>query len=311
MPEAGRNYYTALPQLRFPKDKPSDYKGVIEFRLVTIEPAGVNLGTVGNIFNALFDDNPTSSGFNDLANANVNTNTITNRKEYPSKFPNVTLYLPQAIVFNDGMEYDNNVQLGIVGAIGERSMNNGGSITEALTNAVAAGAGSFTDLFKDLPTQDLARLALARGAGYAGQLAGDVASSVTRTTINPNRRTLFRGVRSREFGFSFKMIANSAAEAQEIQDIISFFRREMYPQSVDYLGISAGYKYPNPFRIDLKYGSARIGTRILNSYLGSMQTTYNQSSMGFHVDGQPSEVDITLSFFEERALSRDDIQAGY
>jgi hypothetical protein len=107
------------------------------------------------------------------------------------------------------------------------------------------------------------------------------------------------------------MIANSAAEAQEIDNIISFFRRQMYPTSVDVKGVSAGYKYPDPFRIDLKYGSAKVGTSILLSYLTSMDTTYNQSSMGFHVDGKPSEVDINLAFFEERALARQDIEAGY
>ena len=85
----------------------------------------------------------------------------------------------------------------------------------------------------------------------------------------------------------------------------------MYPSSIDVKGVSAGYKYPNPFLIDLKYGTAKVGTRILNSYLSSMDITYNQSSMGFHADGKPSEVDMNLSFFEERALDRGDIEAGY
>jgi hypothetical protein len=303
---------STLPKLRFPRDKPSDYKGVIEFRLVQIEAPTVNLVAAQNFINILSED---GVGTNQQATTNSNQQEfdtiLPGRREDPSPYPNVTLYLPQAITFNDGMEYDNTVQLGLIGASAEAAINAGGSVGAAIAQAAATAQSSFTDLFSSLPTQDLARLAIARGASNLGQTATDVASSALRTTLNPNRRTLFRGVRPREFSFAFKMIANSAVEAQEIDDIVSFFRREMYPQSIVAKGISAGYKYPNPFLIDLKYGPNRVGTRILNSYLSSIQIVYNQSSMGFHVDGKPSEVDVSLFFLEERTLARDDIEKGY
>ena len=309
------NFTQGLPQLRFPKDNPSNYKGVVEFRLVRIEPPTVNLKLAQNLLQTIDEDLGFTTQTAGPANQPIGDGGVSGafpgRREFPSAYPNVTLYLPKAVVFSDGMDYDNNVQLGIIGAAAEAAINAGGSLGDAIIKAANTGLSSFTDLFKELPTQDIARLALARGAAFGGALAGDVASATLRTTINPNRRTLFRGVRSREFRFSFSMIANSAAEAQEIDNIISFFRRQMYPTSVDVKGVSAGYKYPDPFRIDLKYGSTKVGTSILNSYLTSMDTTYNQSSMGFHVDGKPSEVDINLAFFEERALARQDIEAGY
>ena len=315
---ASREFSSPLPQLRFPKDNPSNYKGVVEFRLVRIEPPTVNLKLAKNLLQSIDEDlgftTPASGGNGGGGGdfqSGSGSSAFPGRREFPSAYPNVTLYLPKAVVFSDGMDYDNNVQLGIMGAAAESAINAGGSLGDAIIKAANTGLSSFTDLFKELPTQDIARLALARGAAFGGALAGDVASATLRTTINPNRRTLFRGVRSREFRFSFSMIANSAAEAQEIDNIISFFRRQMYPTSVDVKGVSAGYKYPDPFRIDLKYGSTKVGTSILNSYLTSMDTTYNQSSMGFHVDGKPSEVDINLAFFEERALARQDIEAGY
>lgn len=306
-----------LPKLKFPKDNPTDYKGVIEFRLVRIEAPTVDLAGAKalsqNLMNILSDDgtstaSPTFEGRGGFSNGQA---ILPGRREDPSPYPNVTLYLPQGVAFNDGMEYDNNVQLGTLGATAEAAINAGDSLTGALAKVVANGASAFTDLFTQLPTQDLARLAIARGASFGGSTIGDVASATLRTTLNPNKRTLFRGVRPREFSFAFKMIANSAVEAQEIDNIVSFFRREMYPTSIDVKGISAGYKYPNPFQIDMKYGSARVGTRILNSYLSSIQVTYNQSSMGFHADGKPSEVDISLSFLEERALARQDVEKGY
>ena len=48
----------------------------------------------------------------------------------------------------------------------------------------------------------------------------------------------------------------------------------------------------------------------LMCYLRNVSTTYNQGSMVFHEDGQPTEVDLTLSFTEFRALTRQDIIYG-
>ena len=61
----------------------------------------------------------------------------------------------------------------------------------------------------------------------------------------------------------------------------------------------------------MKYNGKRVGPKMLNSYLVNMQTTYNPGSMGYHVDGMPSEVDIQMMFFEERAIDRSDVEKGY
>ena len=46
-------------------------------------------------------------------------------------------------------------------------------------------------------------------------------------------------------------------------------------------------------------------------YLRSAQASYNATSMTFHPDGHPTEVDLTLIFQEYRALSKQDVQRGY
>ena len=297
--------------LRFPRENTNDYKGTVEFRLVQIIPPTVDATAFGNsLVNILTDDVVAGRIDRDQQSSN-GVPILQGRREIPSKFPNVVLYLPQAVTFNDGMEYDNNVQLGILGAAGEAALNSGSGAYGALAEMVNSGVSSFTDLFKQMPTQDLARLAIARASNKIPVL-GDVVSSTTRVAINPNRRTLFRGVRPREFTFQFKMVASSPEEAREIEKIVNFFREEMYPASIITPGnISAGYKYPNPFLIDLKYNGKQVGSRILNSYLTNFTTTYNPGSMGFHVDGYPSEVDIQMNFFEERALDRADVERGY
>ena len=296
--------------LRFPRENPNDYKGTIEFRLVTIIPPTVNASGFGNALQNILSDDAVAGRLDRDQQTSSSATVLQGRREIPSKFPNVILYLPQAVTFNDGMEYDNNVQLGVLGAAGEAALNSGAGAYGALAEMVNSGVSSFTDLFKQMPTQDLARLAITRAANKIPVL-GDVVSSATRVAINPNRRTLFRGVRPREFTFQFKMIASSPQEAREIEKIVNFFRREMYPSSIPIGNVSAGYKYPNPFRIDLKYNGKQVGSQILNSYLTNFTATYNPSSMGFHVDGYPSEVDIQMNFFEERALDRADVERGY
>ena len=102
--------------------------------------------------------------------------------------------------------------------------------------------------------------------------------------------------------------------------------------------VVAGYKYPDLFRIAvyvehtekvLKSGDnigdiaeskettemvtrrKRVGNRIKDCYLRSVSTNYNASSMAFHPDGRPVEIDLALNFVEEETISRRDVKDGY
>lgn len=301
-------------RLRFPKNNPDDYKGVMEFRRITIAPPEVEVGNLANFFeqwlSVSLDDNnsqqeievPTTPGSDSI---------ITGRRTHTNSYPNVSLYLPQAITLNDGVAYDNTVQLGIVGAAAEAGINNNSGISTAIVNGVARGLSSFSDLFFGAATPDMARLAVVR-AQQMGPVPGaiqDAVSSALRTAVNPNRRTLFRAVNAREFSFQFKMVASSPEEAIDIDSIINFFRTEMYPESIGD-DLSIGYIYPNMFDIRMKYADKKVGYSFLPCYLSSIQTVINPSSMSFHRDGKPSEVDITLTFLEERTLAKKDIREG-
>ena len=61
----------------------------------------------------------------------------------------------------------------------------------------------------------------------------------------------------------------------------------------------------------MSYNNQQVATKIKPVYLKDISTTYNPGNMGFHVDGKPSEVDITLAFVEERTLNKQDIQEGF
>ncbi len=75
--------------------------------------------------------------------------------------------------------------------------------------------------------------------------------------------------------------------------------------------VDLGYRFPNKFRIDMSYDDKRVATRILDCYLESFNTNYNPNSMSFHEDGNFPEVNIALSFREERTLRKKDIKDGF
>ena len=81
-------------------------------------------------------------------------------------------------------------------------------------------------------------------------------------------------------------------------------------------GISGGYRYPNMFEIVVRHetpngAGRRIGNKMKHCFLRSIATSYNSSSMAFHADGQPVEIDLSLNFVEEVTLTRADIKEGF
>ena len=222
----------------------------------------------------------------------------------------VSMYLPTSFVVNDIINYDN-AELGAAGAAGLQVLQNTGDILGAAGSAIKTGVAGLKDIFSagSSLTGVAARVAIARGAAFLPQTARDVLRSAAQVTVNPNVRAMFRGVALREFTFQFKLIPNSAQEAEEIKKIIKFFRYHAYPESVQAGGVSLAYIFPSMFKIRLKYKNNQVGTRIKMCYLRNISTTYNPTSSSFHSDGSPTEIDLTLSFVENTTLVRQDIDS--
>ena len=226
----------------------------------------------------------------------------------------VTLYLPQAINVSDQVSYER-IDLGTIGAVGAAALKSGKSLLASAYDAGSETGKSMMDFITN-PSgmrSELASLAAVRLA--PGGVASGATKSVLGVTVNPNTKSLFRGVELRTFGFTFKMIASSAAEAQSIEDIVKAFRTELYPETInanpEFFNVPIGYHFPNKYRITMMYNGKVLPIKFLDSNLISVQTTYNPSSMGWHADGKPSEVDLALTFGEPRTLSKQDITAGY
>ena len=223
------------------------------------------------------------------------------------------LYLPSQINFRDAAEYQN-VNLGMIGGAAALALRDGGTGAEMLMDAVSGSIPSFEDLqdaFVNGLRSEAAQVAALRTVGRVSEGVGGAIETETGITLNPNRRSTFKGIGLRRFNFSFQLIPTSSAEADAIKEIIGFFRHNMYPDikgqfgTID--GTSAAFTFPSKFEISMLYGRKRVGTMTLPMFLEHVNVTYNPNSMAFHSDGEPQETVMDLAFIEERALTKPDI----
>ena len=319
----------------FPFHKRDDYKGTIRFTPVVYtapEISGANIGAAfrrenGNgvlsqLVNAatteFVDAFAEEERFGGVAFDPQNDleTIVASSQSIPQYDTGVILYLPSSLRFDDQVSYEN-MELGAIGGIASAGIKSGQGAVSSLARGVGQATGSTINLLKGgIADQAAARLAATRLAQKSA-IAGGAVTNALAVTVNPNTINLFKSVALREFSFTFKLIATSQREAIEIENIIKFFRTTMYPETIDFdinagdLNVPIGYKFPDKFDITMRYNDQPVGTKILTSVLRGFQSVYNPQSMSWHEDGKPSEVDITLSFGEERTLTRNDITAGY
>ena len=135
--------------------------------------------------------------------------------------------------------------------------------------------------------------------------------------VNPNLRAVFRGVNIREFAFQFKLIATSPEEARAVEQIVKFFRRELYPRAFPISfgkgEADLGYYFPNAFKIRFNFKGVenRHIPKIKHCYLRNFSHTINPTGGAFRKDGQPNEIDISMSFVEHETLKQRDIDEGF
>ena len=85
---------------------------------------------------------------------------------------------------------------------------------------------------------------------FGGNLtASQLLARQTGQVLNPNMELLFEGVNLRSFKFSFKMTPRDEREAEEVKNIIRFFKRNMVPQATKFY-----LKTPRVFQLAYKQG---------------------------------------------------------
>ena len=206
------------------------------------------------------------------------------RKGVP-EFTQIHLFIPVGIGSNDGMNYGS-AELGIGGAI-SNAASGGGDVGSA--DVIAATTKAF------------------KAGGSSIAAAAEIKSGLI---VNPYTATTFEGVNIRQFEFAFKLVPTSAGESVTAHDIENAFRKYMYPKDLG----AGSLEYPPTFRIKFMAGGQinKYMPRIIDTYLTGMAVNYNATGNSFHAnDGKlgaaPVEIDLTLSFQEVRAITRDDL----
>ena len=216
-----------------------------------------------------------------------------------------TIYLPcpTGIGFNDSAAFGT-IDLGIIGSAVLEAVNVAQNTEGGMGDKTKAGIGSVVDTATSMTGGQAAKIAMSM-TPFAEQ-----ANLSSRSLSNPNTNSNFTGNSVRQFSFSFKMIANSEAEAETIHQIHQRFRYYTYAKA------QTG---ENKFTLDyppvwtIKFLDFETGKEnkflpaIYSSYLTTVGTTFNSGANMFYSDGAPLEVDMALTYQETRVLQRDDL----
>ena len=322
MPTQGVEEARKAVNLEYPLNNPDEYKGRLVFTVLSEPPSdlsSISSATVDR-FSRDSDDGGVKVKPGDkeenLQSAEQTLGIYKNLAISGDKSPQrtnrqVSLYLPLGIQYRDNVAYEN-MDLGASGGAAELAMKSGASALAAMidTGAQTLAAGFKGSAGSALTTLGATKL-LAKVPGLGNELGG-ASKLAGRVTTNPNTRVLFKQVNLRQFAFTFKFIPTSQKEAEEVKQIVKFFRTELYPEDIklEEFNVSVGYKFPNKFAIDVVYDGEEVATKIKPCYLRDVGVTYNNTAMSMHSDGNFSEVEMTLSFQETRTLNRKDVEEG-
>lgn len=228
----------------------------------------------------------------------------------------VQFYTPVNLTVSDGATYGS-IDLGTMGGAAKnvydkvlRSQQEGGfSDLGTAANTILSGISS-------------AASAAWKNKGELGQyylltvLPENISNQISynaKQVVNPHTMTTFQSINIRSFSFSFKLIAESEREANDILKIDQFFRKNLYP-TLSALGLFQNF--PPIWKIEFYYGSRGNETentflpKIHDCFLTSYSSTYNQEYSAFHKKGAPFSVSAELQFTETKPYDRDTIIGG-
>ena len=200
----------------------------------------------------------------------------------------IHLFIPQGFSVKDGAGYTG-LELGAL-------------------NAVQAVVKAEGDLDKTgLSAADTSVMSLKAIEGIVGDAKGTTAKAAMEAGLafNPQTALAFEGVELRSFEFAFKLVPESKEEAEDSRRIENFFRKYLYPKKEGLFSL----KYPPKFKIQFFIGEEENihMPMIHDCYLVGVQANINPEGNSFFIDGQPTAIELSLSFQEAKQLTRHDL----
>jgi hypothetical protein len=232
----------------------------------------------------------------------------------------VTLFMPPAVQFQDGVSFDN-TDLGKAGFATMTAVRNGANVGAAASASISNSISNIKDAILNNLSAEATKLAAVQVLGSSGGVRGGVRAGVG-VSVNPHTRAIFERINIREFTFEFTLIPDSEQEAREIKQIVKLFRTELYPETISgnlsfddaAIGsfvIPLGLKFPNKFRIAMEANGTEFAHKIKDCYITNVNTTYNPTAAAFHADGSPVQINLSMSFKEIETLTRGDVEDGF
>ena len=210
-------------------------------------------------------------------------------KEFNSDVFKIHLYVPSGISLGDGANFGN-IDLGTINAIEGMMKKDEEGNRKMATDLEATAIGT----------------ALLNKMGIGDDLSVAAANQVKSGVALNNQSTLaYEGSSIRTFEMAFTLVSSNSKEAETMRIIEHTFRKYMYAKREGEFAL----KYPPLFRIKFMKGKEvnKFMPFIFDSYLTGMTTSYNNNGNMYHKDGSPTDVQIQLSFQEQRQLTRDDL----
>ena len=216
----------------------------------------------------------------------------------------IAIYMPPGIKVGYNQSYDNDTETGV-----------SGDVQKALTKAKGAeGVGNKVIAALEGVSGGVLRQS-SQAVGEFISLAGmgdPVRFTLKRfgTAINPRNEAFYNSPTQRTFAYTFDFWPRSKEEAIAVENIITIFKMNSAP------GLTSGdgvFKNPNYFKISYMYNDGenphlhKIGA----CYCTDVQVDYSpDGQFTTFADGQPVHTQLSVSFLEDRIVTKRDIEAG-
>ena len=222
----------------------------------------------------------------------------------------ITMFMPAGVAVKYAAEYnDQTIGTGTAAAsqITGEYLNTGDVSIDTIMNSVgdlktSVGRNALLQILSMAPVFEGSKEAIEIGLG---------------TAFTDRMELAFKGVRKREFSYSFKMMPRSEEEANEVKRIIDTFKFHMLPEMTGTTSRGRMMNYPSSFDIKYMYQNRENNylNKITECYLTNMDVSYGgdryRTFEGTGAGAPPTEVTMALSFKEIELVTREKAVEGY